>query len=118
MKHCNIEQEQTKILDDMDKCANQSLTYKNLGAGLYCPENNVDLLAKQLKESYSFKIEWELANNSLKDIIWYQLANYEVQISGDLDDAIDALLPYGISNDDVKKEYASYYQNYLDNDYF
>ena len=59
MKHCNIEKEQTKILDDngaffafsneqWEQANNQSLTYKNLGGHLYCPENNVNLLAKQL----------------------------------------------------------------------
>ena len=129
MIHFNNEAGQTKTLDDngaffafsneqMDKCANRSLTYKSLGAGLYCPENNVDLLAKQLKENHSFKIQWELDNNSLKDIIWYELANYESQIDGDITEAVLALSAYGISTDAVKKEYASYYQHCIDNDYF
>ena len=129
MRYFNIEQDQTKILDDngaffafsneqWEQANNQSLTYKSLGGGLYCPENNVDLLAKQLKESHNCKIKWELENNSLKDIIWYELANYESQIEGDITEAGAALSYYGISIDAVKKEYVSYYKNCVDNDYF
>jgi hypothetical protein len=129
MKHYNIENEQTSILDDngaffafnneqFNNCANQSLNYKSLGDGLYYPENNIDALQAQLKESYGFKIKWELSNNSLKDIIWYELANHETQITGDYSDACKALKPYGITEDNIKKEWPGYYQNCIDNDYF
>ena len=129
MKHCNVDNEQEKILDDngaffafsndqFNACANQSINYKSLGGGLYCPESNIDGLALQLKDSHTFKINWELSNNTLKDIIWYQLANHETQISGDYSDAYEALKPYGITEDDIKKEWPSYYQNCIDNDYF
>ena len=129
MKHYNTEQEQTKIFNDngaffafsneqMDKCANQSLDYKNLGSGLYCPSNNVNSLSKELKESLDFKIKWELENNTLKDIIWYELANHEAEITGDYSDACESLKPYGIKEDDIKKEWPGYYQNCIDNDYF
>jgi hypothetical protein len=129
MKHCNVDIEQEKILDDngaffafssdqFNACANRSINYKSLGGGLYCPENNIDDLVLQLKDSHTFKINWELSNNTLKDIIWDQLGNYEAQITGDIDDACDALKPYGISEDDIKKEWPAYYQNCIDNDYF
>lgn len=129
MKHCNIENEQTKILadngaffafnnDQFTKQANPLINYKSLGGGLYCPENNIDNLALQLKDSHNFKIQWELSNNSLKDIIWDQLANHEAQISGDYSDACDALKPYGITEDQIKTEWPSYYQDCIDNDYF
>ncbi len=129
MKHFNNEAGQIKILDgngaffafsneQFALACDVSINYKNLGGGLYCPENNVDLLAKQLKESHFFKIKWELENNTLKDIIWYELANREVQISGDLNDVIDALKPYKITLDDITKEYKDYYQDCIDNDYF
>lgn len=129
MKHCNIEQEQEHILDknraffafnneQFNTCAKPNLNYKSLGGGLYCPENNVDLLSEQLSDSYNFKIQWELSNNTLKDIIWDSLANYECQISGDYSDAIEALKAYGITEDDIKKEWHGYYQNCIDNDYF
>jgi len=128
MKHCNIEQEQEHILDNngaffafsnkqFNTCANPKLNYKSLGGGLYCPENNISLQT-QLKDSYNFKIQWELLNNSLKDIIFYQLANHEAQITGDYSDACEALKPYGITEDDIKKEWFGYFQHCIDNDYF
>ena len=129
MKHCNIGQEQGHILDNngaffafsneqFNSCANQSLNYKSLGGGLYCSENNIDSLQAQLKNSYNFKIQWELENNTLKEIIWHELANHECQITGDYSDALDALKPYGISENDIKKEWNGYYQDCIDNDYF
>jgi hypothetical protein len=129
MKNCNIEKEQQHILTinnaffafsnkQFNSCADQSLTYSNLGGGLYCPENNIESLQSQLKDSYNFKIQWELANNTLKDIIWHELANHESQISGDYSDACEALKPYGISENDIKKEWPGYYQDCIDNDYF
>lgn len=129
MKHCNVDNEQTKILDDngaffafskdqFNTCSTQSLIYKSLGGGLYCPQNNIDNLSAQLKDSHTFKINWELSNNTLKDIIWYQLANHETQISGDYSEACEALKPYGISENQIKTEWPSYYQNCIANDYF
>lgn len=129
MKHFNNEAGQTKIFDDngaffafsneqFTLACDASINYKSLGGGLYCPENNAGALVKQLEESHSFKIKWELDNNSLKDIIWYELANHEVQISGGLNDAIDALKPYKISLEDITNEYKDYYQDCIDNDYF
>lgn len=129
MKHCNVDNEQTKILDNngaffaftndqFNEQANLLINYKSLGGGLYCPENNIDNLSAQLKDSHAFKINWELSNNTLKTIIWDSLANYECQISGDYNDAYEALKPYGITEDDIKKEWPGYYQNCIDNDYF
>jgi len=129
MKHFNNEAEQTKILDangaffafsgeQWEVASDISQKYKSLGGGLYCPEKNADALTKQLNENYAFKIKWELDNNTLKDIIWYQFANHETQISGDISDALEALKSYGIIEDDIKKEWPGYYQNCIDNDYF
>jgi hypothetical protein len=92
--------------------------YKRLYAGMLCPSNNVKTVMDGLDSLNDEKIQYELSNNSLKDIIWDSLANYECQISGDYNDAIAALKVYGISDDDIKKEWPSYYQNCIDNDYF
>ena len=129
MKHHNNEAEQTKILDDNGAffafsseqwaiASDASKKYTSLGGGLYCPENNALVLTKQLNNSYALKIKWELENNALKDIIWYELANHECQITGDTSDALEALKDYDITNATVKYEYAKYYQHCVDNDYF
>lgn len=129
MKHLNITKEQTKLFDSngaffafsseqWEKANDSNLNYKSLGSGLYCPEHNAGKLTQQLKELQASKIQWELDNNTLKDIIWYELANYETQITGDITDAYEALIQYGISKEDVIKGYAAYYQHCVDNDYF
>ena len=129
MKRLDIAKEQTKLFDSngaffafsneqWEKANNSNLNYKSLGGGLYCPEHNANKLMQQLKELQASKIKWELANNTLKAIIWYELANHEAQISGDITDAYEALMQYGISKEDVIKEYAAYQQHCVDNDYF
>ena len=92
--------------------------YKRLYAGMLCPSDNVKTVMDGLDNLSDEKTHWELANNSIKTIIWDALANYECQITGDYNDAIAALKVYGISEDDIKKEWPAYYQNCIDNDYF
>ena len=92
--------------------------YKRLYAGMLCPSDNVTTVMNGLDNLSAEKIHWELANNTVKAMIWDALANYECQISGDYNDAYEALKPYGITDDDIKKEWPAYYQNCIDNDYF
>ena len=92
--------------------------YKRLYAGMLCPSDNVKTVMNGLDSLSNEKTRWELANNSIKTIIWVSLANYECQITGDYNDAIEALKPYGITEDDIKTEWPAYYQNCIDNDYF
>ena len=92
--------------------------YKRLYAGMLCPSDNVTTVMNGLDNLSAEKIHWELANNTVKAMIWDALANYECQISGDYNDAYEALKVYGISEDDIKKEWPAYYQNCIDNDYF
>ena len=92
--------------------------YKRLYAGMLCPSDNVKTVMNGLDSLSDEKTHWELANNSIKTIICDSLANYECQISGDYSDAIEALKPYGISEDQIKTEWLGYYRNCIDNDYF
>ncbi len=129
MKHFNNQAAQTKILttngaffafssEQWEQANDKASKYKSLGGGMYCPENNVGDLTKQLAENLAGKIRWELENNTLKDIIWYELANHEAQITGDLMDTIEALTPYKISLENIKHEYKAYLKNCISNDYF
>ena len=92
--------------------------YKRLCAGMLCPSDNVKTVMNGLDSLSNEKTQYELANNTLKDIIWDSLVNYECQISGDYNDACEALKVYGITDADIKKEWPGYYQNCIDNDYF
>ena len=92
--------------------------YKRLYAGMLCPSDNVKTVMDELDNLSDEKTRWELANNSIKTIIWDSLANYECQISGDYTDAYEALKVYGITEDQIKTEWPGYYQNCIANDYF
>ena len=92
--------------------------YKRLYAGMLCPSDNVKTVMDGLDNLSAEKIQFELANNSIKTIIWDSLANYECQITGDYSEACEALKMYGITDADIKIEWPAYYQNCIDNDYF
>ena len=92
--------------------------YKRLYAGMLCPAGNVKTVMDGLDNLSAEKIQFEIANNTVKAMIWDALANYECQISGDYSEACEALKMYGISEDDIKKEWPGYYQNCIDNDFF
>ena len=94
------------------------IEYKRLYAGMLCPSDNVKTVMNGMDNLSNEKTQWELANNSIITIIWDSLANYECQITGDYSDAIAALKVYDISEDEIKAEWPSYYQNCIDNDYF
>ncbi len=92
--------------------------YKRLYAGMLCPSDNVKTVMLGLDSLSDEKTQYELSNNTLKTIIWDQLANHETQISGDYSDACEALKMYGVTEADIKTEWPAYYQNCSDNDYF
>ena len=101
-----------------DEAKKENTKYISLGGGLIAPESNAESLIKELDSICTQKIEFELNNNSIKDIIWYELANHECQISCDYESVISLLKPYGITEDMIKAEFSDYYQHCVDNDYF
>jgi hypothetical protein len=62
-------------------------------------------------------IKKDLENNSVKEIIWRELQNHEAQFS-DTRDTFDALEAYGITIEEINKEYPAYMEYCVDNDLF
>ena len=129
MKHFNTESLQTKALNDNgaffafgDKQFNEQkiegVKYVSMGCGMIAPKENAPLLFSALESINGQKIEWELANNTKKEIIWYQMANHEVQLNGDYSEVIEMMNEYNITPEEVQKEYSGYFQHCIDNDYF
>jgi|TARA_R110001606_G_scaffold366348_1_gene521447 hypothetical protein len=94
------------------------IEYISLGSGLVCPKENAVKLTQELNKISANRIKKELEENSVKDIIWRELANHECQIVGDYSDVVDLLAGYGITEQDIKDQWGSYYQDCIDNDYF
>ena len=72
----------------------------------------------ELEEVNNEGIKQDIKENGIKNIIHRELANYECQITGDITDVYDILKDYGISKQQVLKEYKTFYQKCIDNDWF
>ena len=96
----------------------EGVDYVSLGGGLICPKDTAKKLAADLKALSKKQVEDDLAANSRKDIIWRELANYECQIVGTPEDAVDALKRYGITEEEVKAQWGAYMQHCIDQDLF
>ena len=129
MKHYNLESKQTEILNrneafyafsqkQFDEQAKQDTEYVQVGHGCVCPKDNCKNLIDELKNSYDEKIKWELENNTKKDIIWYELANHECQITGSFESIVDLMSCYGITVSEIAEEFRPYYDHCVENDYF
>jgi len=90
----------------------------SLDSGIYCPRKNVDQFIAEIDTIHEQGVAADIAENGIKAIIHRELGNHEAQITGDLDDTIDALNGYGISDKEIQKEYRSFYDNCVVNDWF
>ena len=130
MKRFNLDQEQSAIFDkhgaffafsqkQFDEGKKPGiLKYSALGAGLLTPQGTEKALMADLKAAWEKKISFELENNSRKEIIFYELANRECQLTFDLSAAIEALEPYGITEEEVREVWPEYHNQCIDNDCF
>lgn len=92
--------------------------YQLLGHGLVAPKGKGSQLMTALDLIHQKAVRQDLADNGIKAIVHRELANYECQITGDYSDVVDALEPYGITEQIIKAEYSEFYQHCIDNDYF
>ena len=82
--------------------------YVNLGAGLICPEANAKAFREQHDAICQEAIQQDLQQSGKERIIRRELGNYECWWSHDLEDAIDALSPYGFTSQDVREVFNKY----------
>jgi hypothetical protein len=101
-----------------DEASKPDIKYVGLGGGLIAPEDQAKSLIANFEKITAEKIAWELENNTRKDIIWYELANHECQISGSYREAFNVLEPYGITEDEIKSEWPAYWDHCVEHDYF
>ena len=92
--------------------------YSTLGMGLIVPTDNVEMFHTGHKKVVEEAVKLCLAENTIKDLIYNSLANYECQITMCIDDAVEALEVLGITREQVRAGWAEYYQYCVDNDYF
>jgi len=84
--------------------------------GMVCPKENFEAVTKALSD-ISERQKTELLQYR-KELIHYELANHECQISIDMSDAVEVLASYGITEKEVRAEWPEFMDNCIDNDYF
>ena len=103
--------------DQFKKAYNPKLKYVSLGAGLYAPKKTYKNMIVDIEKASMDYIKKDLENNSVKEIIWRELQNHEAQFS-DTRDTFDVLEAYGITIEEINKEYPAYMEYCVDNDLF
>jgi len=98
--------------------AKDGVTYVHLGHGLICPKSSHKELYAEMKEDSKRVIAEDLAMNGKNQIIWRELANYECQISGSIEDAVSALEDYDITEAEIAEEYRKYFDHCCEHDLF
>lgn len=96
----------------------EGVKYYSLRAGLFVPQGKENELTEGLAEISKKGREADLAENGIKGIIHRELGNYECQISCDMTPAVEALEPYGITENQVKAEWKEFWDICVENDFF
>lgn len=77
-----------------DEAKKEGIKYVSMGAGLICPKENADTLAKELDEGYKLGIAQDIAENGREAIVKRELNNHEAYYTGDTTSTIEALSEY------------------------
>lgn len=105
--------------NQFDEQANCNFKYTSLGSGLCVPTVFAEKFIMTFDAIRIKNIEDHQANTSNRDIIWYQLVNYETQFTGDLSCVYDALIDYkGITKEMIDDVYQDYFNHCCENDLF
>ena len=90
----------------------------SFGSGGYVLVKNRDLLIDELNHIHDKAINKDIAENGIVKIIHRELANYETQITGDIQEVTEILKDYKITEEQIKKEYKIFYKKCIKNDWF
>lgn len=83
----------------------EGVTYVALDGGLVSPKENVDELIQGFSSISKSGIAQDLAENGREAIIRRELANYECFYTRSIEDCVDALKDYGITEEEVRAVY-------------
>ena len=104
--------------DQFERSSVDGVVYTSMGSGMVCPSDNAKMLSDGLSTIHSDGIAEDIAENGLSAIIQRELGNHEAQITGDIDDTVDALSAYNVTREMVQEEYKQFFQDCIDNDWF
>jgi hypothetical protein len=76
--------------------------YCAMGGGLIAPVGNADALYQELNRVIAKGREIDMEENGRRKIIERELMNHECYYTGDLHPCIDSLVPYGITEEEIR----------------
>ena len=82
---------------------------KRIPHGGFCISRHVDTFIDGLEETGNAGRKADIADNGIDGIIQRELGNYECQITGNITDAVSALAPYGITEEQVSAGYKIFF---------
>ena len=93
----------------------EGVDYVHVVGGLICPKEHAKTIWKDFGDFAIKESKRELKVRGRIEMIKYHLANYECYYTGDISDALDVLLPLGITKEEVREVYNEERKN--NNDY-
>ena len=129
MKRSDLDLELSKIQDkygvffafsnkQYEEGAKEGVQYVHYGYGMFCPKKTIDQFLNEFDLAIDNYRNNDLAENGKIKIIWRELSNYECQITMDISEAVTALKGYGITKEEVEREWKEYFNHCIDNDLF
>lgn len=105
--------------EQFKKQANENFVYSSLGGGLYAPSKFAMKVVDKLEQVHKDAVKECQSKNTLEEIIWYELGNYETQISGDLDEVRSVLKDFdGMTEELLISTYNKFYNYCCKHDMF
>ena len=77
--------------------------YTSLGAGLYCPTENSEMVIEMMNNIIKSGIAQDIADHGRTQIALRELANHEAWYTMDVESTMDSLRDYGIKKEDLIK---------------
>lgn len=89
--------------------AKSDVAYVSLGSGMITPKDNANKVIEQLHKIYHDAIKEDLEENGKEAIIIRELENHECWYVGNIEDAVEKLKDYSITEDDINHVFSKYY---------
>jgi hypothetical protein len=89
--------------------AKSDIAYVSLGSGMITPKDNANKVIEQLHKIYHDAIKEDLKENGKEAIIIRELENHECWYVGNIEDAVEKLKDYPITEDDINHVFSKYY---------
>ena len=88
----------------------EGVEYVGLDAGLICPNKSVDALIDGLERIYREGVRQDIEENGIHAIIQRELGNHECQLTGSIQECVDALAGYPITREQIQSEWKEFLQ--------